>query len=184
MIVDAFRRLRRRPDTDGVRLAAAGYLPPEHQEYLDAARRTLADAGLAADFEYRGEVDRAGKIAFFGDVDVLSVPATYHEPKGMFLMEAMAAGVPVVQPRVGAFPEIVERTGGGLIVDTDADALADGILALQRDPALAQSLGRAGADGVREHYTVERMADQVEAIYGDVARTRNAPAPHGASRTC
>jgi glycosyltransferase involved in cell wall biosynthesis len=170
VLVEAYCRLRKRPGTDDIRLLAAGYLPPEHKDYLDAARSRLAAAGLSGQFEYRGEVDRAGKIAFFNDIDVLSVPTVYHEPKGLFVMEAMASGVPVVQPRVGAFPEIVERTGGGLIVDPDdPDALADGILALHRDVELARSLGRAGADGVREHYTLARMADQVEAVYAELA---------------
>lgn len=169
-LVDAYVRLRKRPGSEHSRLIAAGYLPPEHQEYLDEARRVLARAGLEREFEYRGELDRAAKIAFLHEMDVMSVPATYHEPKGLFLMEAMACGVPVVQPRVGAFPEIVEKTGGGLIVDPgDPDALADGILALRQDPALAHSLGQAGAEGVREHYTLERMADQVEAVYREVA---------------
>lgn len=170
VLIDAYMRLRRRPGSDGSRLLAAGYLPPEHREYLDAARAMLQAAGLGGEFEYRGELDRAAKIAFFHELDILSVPATYHEPKGMFLMEAMASGVPVVQPRRGAFPEIVENTGGGLIVDADdPEALADGIFALKRDPALAASLGRAGAQGVREHYTVARMADQVETVYREIA---------------
>jgi glycosyltransferase involved in cell wall biosynthesis len=133
-------------------------------------RAKLERAGLVNEFEYRGEMDRAGKIAFLHELDVLSVPAVYKEPKGLFLMEAMAAGVPVVQPRIGAFPEIVEKTGGGLIVDAgDADALAGAILKLKEDPALAESLGKAAAAGVREHYTVERMADQVEAVYRELA---------------
>jgi len=169
-LAEAYVRLRKRPGTDGTRFLAAGYLPPEHQGYLDGARALLKSAGLAGEFEYRGELDRAAKIAFLHELDVLSVPTIYKEPKGMFLMEAMAAGVPVVQPRVGAFPEIVEKTGGGLIVDAgDPDALADGILALKSDPALAESLAKAGVAGVREHYTLERMADQVEAVYRDVA---------------
>jgi len=169
-LVRAYIRLRKRPETDGTRLIAAGYLPPEHRQYLDNGRRLLQQAGLDTEFEYRGELDRPAKIAFLHELDVLSVPATYKEPKGLFLMEAMAAGIPVVQPRVGAFPEIVEKTGGGLIVDPDdADALADGILALKRDPELARSMGRAGAAGVREHYTLERMADQVEAVYRELA---------------
>ena len=107
---------------------------------------------------------------------MLSVPTTYDEPKGMFLLEAMANGVPVVQPRRGAFPEIVERTGGGLIVDADdPDALAEGLLALWRDPARAAALGAAGAAGVREHYTAGRMAEDVEAVYRElVAAARDA----------
>jgi glycosyltransferase involved in cell wall biosynthesis len=172
-LVQAYCRLRKRPDTEGARLLAAGYLPPEHRGYLDAARGLLKGAGLEREFEYRGELDRSAKIAFLHELDVLSVPTTYQEPKGMFLMEAMAAGIPVVQPRVGAFPEIVENTGGGLIVDPDdPDALADGILALKRDPVLAQSLGSAGASGVREHYSLGRMADQVEAVYREIAAVR------------
>ena len=69
----------------------------------------LAQAGLQDEMTYHGEIDRAGKRAFLRELDVLSVPATYDEPKGMFLLEAMASGVPVVQPRRGAFIEVVEQ---------------------------------------------------------------------------
>lgn len=170
VLVDAYRRMRKRPGSDGSRLLAAGYLPPEYRRYLDDAKRLLQESDLGAEFEYRGEVDRAAKVAFFHDIDVLSVPTTYKEPKGLFLMEAMASGVPVVQPRRGAFPEIVENTGGGLIVDEDdPDALADGLLALKQDPVLASTLGAAGASGVRQHYTVARMTDQVETVYRELA---------------
>jgi glycosyltransferase involved in cell wall biosynthesis len=150
---------------------AAGYLPPEHGPYLDGLKRQMQEWGLGGHFEYRGEVDRSEKIAFLHTLDVLSVPATYHEPKGIFLMEAMAAGVPVVQPRHGAFPEILDKTGGGLLVEPDdPDALADGLLAIWNDPARAEALSRAGARGVREHYNVERMAEAVEKIYQDLQR--------------
>jgi glycosyltransferase involved in cell wall biosynthesis len=89
----------------------------------------------------------------------------------------MASGVPVVQPRRGAFPEIIENTGGGLIVEADdPDALADGILELWRDPARAAALGKAGAEGVRRHYTVGRMADAAESVYEQL-RKKNAGGP-------
>ena len=169
LLVDAFVRLLKSPGTEGTRLIAAGYLPPEHEEYLNAARRVLRAAGLEARFDYRGELDRHAKVAFLQEVDVLSVPTTYREPKGLFLFEAMASGVPVVQPRHGAFPEIIERTGGGLLVDPDdPQALADGLAALRSDPALAEALGKAGASAVRTHYSVQNMAEQVEAVYREV----------------
>jgi glycosyltransferase involved in cell wall biosynthesis len=172
VLVDAYTRFRRLPRSDGSRLIAAGYLPPEHTEYLLKAKSMLEAAGLGHEFEYRGETDRAGKVAFLHELDLLSVPATYQEPKGLFLMEAMACGVPVVQPRVGAFPEIVETTGGGLIVDANPSALADGFAALKHNPDLAESLGATGSSGVREHYSVERMADQAEAVYRELAGVR------------
>lgn len=170
VLAEAYTRFRQRPGSEGSRLLAGGYLPAEHAPYLNDSRAILAAAGLDGEFEYRGELDRAAKVAFFHELDLLSVPTTYQEPKGLFLMEALASGVPAVQPRRGAFPEILENTGGGLIVNADdPEALADGILALKRDPARAASLGAAGARGVREHYTVARMADQVEAVYREVA---------------
>jgi glycosyltransferase involved in cell wall biosynthesis len=169
VLCEAYHRLRARPDIGSSRLVAAGYLAAEHQPYLDSAIRQMRDWGLGNEFEYRGELNRAEKISFLQSLDVLSVPATYQEPKGMFLLEAMANGVPVVQPRRGAFPEIIEKTGGGVIVDADdPDALADGLLALWRDPGRAAALGAAGAAGVREHYTVGHMAETVEAIYREV----------------
>jgi glycosyltransferase involved in cell wall biosynthesis len=176
-LCDAYVRMRAQMTEGKARLVAAGYLPPEHQGYLDAARATMRAAGYESEFEYRGEVDRTHKIRFLQGLDVLSVPTVYTEPKGMFLLEAMAVGVPVVQPRKGAFPEIVAKTGGGLIVDPDdPEALAAGILSLWRDPDRAAALGRAGAAGVREHYEVSRMAETAEAAYASVAKAASRPA--------
>ena len=171
VLCDAYRRMRVKRASGQTRLVAAGYLAPEHQQYLSGVSRQMEQAGLASEFEYRGEVDRPGKIAFLQSLDVMSVPATYDEPKGMFLLEAMALGVPVVQPRRGAFPEIVEKTGGGVLVDAgDPDALAGALQELQDDPNRRAALGAAGAAGVRANYTVGQMAETVEQIYRDVIR--------------
>jgi glycosyltransferase involved in cell wall biosynthesis len=168
VLAEAYRLLRSRAGA-AARLVAAGYLAPEHGAYLDSVRETLRTAGLEREFDYRGELDRTGKIAFLRELDVFSVPTTYTEPKGLFLLEAMACGVPAVQPRVGAFPEILETTGGGIAVDASPEALADGMIGLWRDPSRARALGLAGAAGVREHYTAAHMAEAAEAVYLEVA---------------
>jgi len=173
VLAATYVELRKRTGAERTRLVAAGYLPPEHSGYLDEVKRTLRKAGLEGEFDYRGEVDRAQKVAFLHELDVLSVPTTYKEPKGLFVLEAMAAGVPVVQPAHGAFPEMIARAGGGLMVKPDDPAaLADGILAIRNDPELAASLGKAGAAGVREHFSAERMAERVERIYEELASLR------------
>ena len=171
VLCEAYRDLRRMPGLPGAsRLRVAGYLPPEHQSYLSEIRRKMHEWGHGAELEYVGEVDRAAKQAFLQGVDVFSVPTTYEEPKGMFLLEALANGLPVVQPRRGAFPEIVNNTGGGLLVEPDNPAaLAAAILELWQDPARAASLGAAGARGVREHYDVGRMAEAAEHVYRTIA---------------
>jgi glycosyltransferase involved in cell wall biosynthesis len=168
-LAEAYHLLRDRTKGEPARLVAAGYLPPEHQPYLEEIRNKMREWGLEAEFEYRGEVDRAQKTAFLQSLDVFSVPTTYAEPKGMFLLEAMANAVPVVQPRKGAFPEMVAKTGGGVIVEPDnPPALADAYLELWHNPDRATALGRAGAAGVREHYDVGRMAEAAESAYESV----------------
>jgi glycosyltransferase involved in cell wall biosynthesis len=170
VLAEAYIALRKRSGTVSTRLIAAGYMAPEHEPYLEAVRSRLRSANLDREFEYRGELDRAHKVSFLHEMDVLSVPTTYKEPKGMFVFEAMACGVPVVQPAHGAFPEIIDRTGGGIVVEPgNPEALADGIMTLRHDTALAESMSKAGLAGVRHHYSVSRMAEQAESVYAELA---------------
>jgi glycosyltransferase involved in cell wall biosynthesis len=169
VLADAYKLLRARTPDASMRLDVAGYMAQAQASYLDGIKRDLANAGLADEFRYHGAVDRDGKLAFLQSLDVLSVPAPYDEPKGVFLLEAMGEGVPVVQPRRGAFTEIVEKTGGGLLVPPDdTKALADALHRLWQDRALAERLGQCGFDGVREHYSIQRSTDRLLAVYEDV----------------
>ena len=166
VLCEAYRVLRKRTPERRIRLEVAGYLAPEHRDYLSKIERQMNDSGFGGEFHYRGVLDREAKIGFLNGIDVLSVPATYDEPKGMSLLEAMALGVPVVQPRRGSFADIVERTGGGLLVDGfDADSLASGLLMLIESPSLAAELGKRAFAGVREHYGVSNMAKRAIEAY-------------------
>lgn len=165
-LAEAYRILRTKKGLPPSRLIAAGYLPPEHRPYLEGIGAGLAAAGLGDEFVYRGTVERAKKVAFFHDLDVLSVPSGYHEPKGLYLLEAMACGVPVVQPNHGAFPEMITRTGGGVLAASESGAdVANALYDLWRDAARAAELGRHGAAGVRAHYTADHMAHAVLEAY-------------------
>ena len=180
VLVEAYRRLRQRPGVPPTKLLVAGYLLDEHRGYLKEIDTRIRDWGLAGEYRYDGAPDRAGKLALLQEMDVFSVPAVYAEPKGLSLLEAMASGVPIVQPRRGAFTEIVERTGGGVLVaPDDPDALADALLALVTDRARAGALGTRGAEGVRNFYTKERMAEAAELAYNEFLAARAAPR-HGA----
>jgi glycosyltransferase involved in cell wall biosynthesis len=169
VLADAYRRLRKSGRLQNARLRAAGYLAPEHRTYLSEIQEAMDQANLGSEFNYEGVLDREQKIAFLQTINVLSVPATYNEPKGIFLLEAMACGVPLVQPRRGAFTEIVEKAGSGLLVEPDnLDALAEGLLTLASRPDLAESFGQSGFEKVREHYSVASMADSALEAYRSV----------------
>ncbi len=159
-LFEAFVALKRAvPDA---RLVAAGVVLNEDRELLDDLRRRSEALGFAADVELLGPVSREEKVALLGRIDVFSVPATYGESFGLYLLEAWARGVPAVLPRHGAFPELVEASGAGLLVaPDDPDALAAGLAELLQDRARALALGAAGAVAVRERFTAARMAREV-----------------------
>lgn len=168
-LVEAMTLLRRMPGMEGVRLRAAGFLGEAHRAWFADLLASKVSAGLGDAFEHVGEVDLAGKLAFLDSIDVLSVPAAYAEPKGMYLLEAMARGVPVVQPRHGAFPELVEATGGGVLVEHGSpQALAEGLAELLRDARRRAELGARGRAAVAAAFTDEHMAQKMLTVYEEL----------------
>lgn len=172
-LCEAYRLLKERfastlPPT---RLDVAGYLGREHRGYLAKLEAEMGRAGLGAEFRYHGALDRQGKIDFLRSLSLVSVPTDYEEPKGMFLLEAMACGVPVVQPRRGAFPELIERTGGGRLVEAgSAEALAAALAGLLGSEAERQELARRAPEGVRRSYSVERMAERSLEVFRELVK--------------
>jgi glycosyltransferase involved in cell wall biosynthesis len=156
-LVDAFRILHARHPA--VRLRAGGYLGKRDQKYFRDVCHKCRDLGDA--FEYAGSpATHAEKVAFFKSLDVLSVPTVYREPKGLYVLEALANGVPVVQPRHGSFPELIEATGGGLLVDVDKpEALADALESLMHSPDSRLTLAREGHRNVRAKFGEQALAE-------------------------
>jgi glycosyltransferase involved in cell wall biosynthesis len=166
VLCEAYRALRSRGGIPSSQLWAAGYLAPEHKSYLSGIRKDLASWGLSGHFHYHGELNRHKKVDYLKKLSVFSVPEPYDDPKGLFLLEAMAAGIPVVQPRRGAFTEIVEKTGGGILVEPDKpEELAQGIFDLWNDPDRRAELAAQGYKNVRLHYSVAQMANAALGVY-------------------
>ncbi len=166
MLIDAFLRLKRMPGMQAVKLEACGVRLEEDRPLLRRLARKLDEAGCRRDVRFRANVTRTEKLEFLSRIDVLSVPATYGESFGLYLLEAWANGVPVVQPRHAAFPELVEGTGGGLLCEPgDVADLAQRLAELLGDPDRARQLGQAGKDAVSRDFTAERMARDVERVY-------------------
>lgn len=173
-LVDAFCRMRTR---DRCRLVIGGYAAKNQRAYVRNAQRRLAMAGVAHRAELVGTVDRAGKLALLKRLDILSVPTEYPEAKGLYVLEALAAGVPVVQPGHGAFPELIESTGGGVLYEPAGGSalLAEALDGLVTDAALRAELGRRGQQMVAERFTDRIMADASWKLFEEtLARHRKA----------
>ncbi|MCH5375171.1 MAG: glycosyltransferase family 4 protein, partial [Planctomycetes bacterium] len=160
VLVDAFIELRQRPGCEDVELHVAGWLGDDERPYAEAEFAKLRDAGLHDALRFAGSVDRAGKIEFLSKLDVFTVPTTYRDPKGLFVLEALAAGVAVVQPNHGAFPELLEITGGGCLAEPgDPRSLADQLHRLLNEPETRAALATAGQAAVHGRCNAQRMAE-------------------------
>ena len=152
------------------RLGVAGYLGKADQAYFDLSVKQIKLAGLDDAFEDVGEVSRAEKLHFLQSLHVLSASTVYAEAKGFYVLEALAAGVPVVLPNHGAFPELVEATGGGVLHEPgNCSALVGALAGLMDDRSLRKDLAAAGRRAVRESFAAEKMADEAWRLFEQFA---------------
>ena len=159
VLADAYIKFRERRPERKARLLAGGYLAGEHRPYLHRIEDKLRAAGREAEFRYTGSPDRQRKFEFLRSLDLLAAPTPYREPKGLFAMEAMACGVPVVLPAHGAFPELIEATHGGLLHPAGDEAgLVAALERLADDHDTRKTMGQQGARAVRERLAAPLMA--------------------------
>ncbi len=171
LLAEAFRRLTQKRGSLGprLRLRVAGWLGPEHGDYLDGIQRQVEEWGLGANFEYLGSVGRKRKLRFLGGLDALCVPVTYRASKGLYVLEALASGVPVVQPRLGAFPELIERTGGGLLFEPgNVEDLVRSLEQLINNRDEGQRMGQRGRQVVYHRFHSRRVAEETLAVYATI----------------
>jgi len=159
-LVEAFIALRKTGRHPNLTLRVGGSCGPSDQVVVEEMRGRLREHGLDHAVSFHPNLDRPAKLAFLRSLTIFSVPALYGEAFGLYLLEAMAAGVPVVQPPCAAFPEVVARTGGGLLsTDNSPGALAAAIESLLQDPARARALGDAGRRSVFDAFSDRHMAE-------------------------
>lgn len=169
-LVDAFLLLQKEEAIPGLRLRIAGARTGADERFVSMLAQKIASQGQQASVDWLPNLDRAAKAEFLRNLSVFSVPATYGEAFGLYVIEAQASGVPVVQPRHGAFPEVVAATGGGVLCEPDNPAaLAVALRALLLDPTHARQLGTAGRAAIQKAFAIEVMARKTEELLQRVA---------------
>lgn len=171
-LADVYLELRRRGHD--CRVIAAGYLGSTDREYLAGILGRIQASGASDGFEYRGEVTREGKVELLRSVDAFCVPTVYHEAKGLYVLEAMAAGTCVVLPEQGAFPELVQATGGGRLYDPlQPESLIRTLIDLKERPDERLRHGESGKACVRSKFTDRQMAERTWDIYEKLVSQRS-----------
>lgn len=164
LVVSAFLELAPRyPD---LRLHVGGWLSPKDRDLYSAQIARIEDAGLSDRFRHIEAPDAAAKMEFLKGIDLFTVPARLVEPKGIYALEAMACGLPVVAPDRGAFPEMVASGGCALLCrPDDAGDLAAKLADLLEHPDKAAALGLQGREWVEQSNSREAMARATDAVF-------------------
>jgi len=170
-LVDAFILLKRQPGLERLRLRALGGITGRDVRLVATLKKRLSSAGFGEDVVFLPEVDRASRLRFLESLSVLSVPMPPGEAFGTFMFEAWGMGIPVVQPRAGAFPEMIGLTGGGIAYEGEGPgALAGALESVLRDPGQARRMGAAGRKAVVERFNSETVAKDILSAYERVVK--------------
>lgn len=172
ILVDAFLILKQDPGFSGLKLKVTGGETSDDQKFLKQVKQKLHRAGCTPDVEFMAHFDRESRIQFLENISVLSVPMIKEEAFGVFLLEALAAGVPIVQPDTGAFAEIIDLTGGGLYYKPNTpEELATQLKTLLLDPQKLRDLGESGRKKVHDYFSSNEMAKRMEKVYHHVVKS-------------
>jgi phosphatidylinositol alpha-mannosyltransferase len=156
-LLEAFGRLKW--DLPNVRLLVVGPGSPDKDSYGVLSSRNLQDV------VFMGRVPHEDLPRYYASADIFCSPATGAESFGIVLLEAMAAGVPIVASAIEGYSSVVKHGREGLLVPPkDEDALADAIAELLKDADLRRRLATAGVVQVQD-YRWERVAQRVMDCY-------------------
>jgi len=173
LLIDAFAILKAKDRWRQVALRVSGGTTAGSHPFLEDVHERIRAASLAGAVEFLPNLSRPRRREFLRALSVLSVPTTRPHAFGMYVLEALACGVPVVEPRHGAFPEILEATAGGILVEpNDPGALAGAIEDLLADPAKARALGESGRQNVLSRYGIDRSAREIAEVLEKWANAR------------
>jgi glycosyltransferase involved in cell wall biosynthesis len=174
LLVDAFIELKKSDQHKELRLAIAGTLPEENISYLNEQKTKLSRAGLDDFVEFKTNLSRSEKINFLNSLSFFCVPARSAEAFGLYVIEAMAVGVPVILPDHGSFPEIIEETRGGLLyAKNDLSGLIHALNDMLNNSEQAKQLAEQGRAAVHEKYSNERLSEElVENILAPLVPTK------------
>jgi glycosyltransferase involved in cell wall biosynthesis len=166
IVVDAFIQLKQNEKFKNLKLHLTGGYTGDDKLFVDDQLKKMERFGFEKDVKIYDEFNKENRIKFLKSLTLLSVPVPTGEAFGAYQVEALAAGVPIVQPNIGGYPEFVKNTSGGIIYEpNDSENLAKAIESLLTNPNKVKKFGEAGRKVVLEKYSMVDMAKNIINVY-------------------
>ena len=166
IVIDAFIELKSRPAFKNARLKVSGGHTGDDKRFIKRQLRKLKARNYLDDVEFTDEYWGDGLAGFFKSLTVLSVPVLKGEAFGLYQLESLASGIPLVQPALGAFPEIIEATGGGAVYQPNTPrALADKWEEVLSNPGQLQQMSLQGRKAVEERFNSTALTENMIKVF-------------------
>ena len=173
ILVDAFILLKKMPNHADCKLYLTGGHTADDTKFIAIQTKKLKKAGLLEEVIILPDFETEDRAAFFKQISLLSVPVRNGEAFGIYLTEAMAAGIPIVQPALGAFPEIVAISGGGVLYEeNNAAELANALSALLQDDVKRNTLSVNARKSIENDFNIHALAEKLVVLYQNTINTR------------
>jgi len=168
-LVDAFLLLKQIPQFKTLRLAICGGMTNTDTTFISSIKKKIKKARVEGDVTFIEGINHEVRSKFLSELSVLSVPTDGGDAIGTYLLEAFAAGVPVVQPRIGGFIEVVETSNAGIVYEpNDAETLSQTLEEILTDREKLEAYASAAKKAAKTIFNIETMADKTEQIYTEV----------------
>ena len=169
ILVDAFLILKKDNRLKNLKLKIHGGITPADKKFVQKIKEKIHQKGYSSDVDINTEFDHQHVSTFFDSLTVVSVPALKGEAFGLFIIESLASGIPVVQPNLGGYTEIIKKTGGGVLYDQNtAQGLAHALKGVLTALPLLDEISQRGREQVEKYYTIEHMANKLLDMYLNV----------------
>ena len=171
VLVDAFIKLKDNPKFSNAKLRVTGGKTGDDEKFIGRQVDKLKRKGYQNDIEFVEDFRTEVLGNFFEGLTLLSVPVLEGEAFGLYQLESLASGIPIVQPALGAFPEIVETTGGGAIYQPNTpDALAQKLTEVLSNPELIKQMSINGRKAVEEKFNSTGIIQKMIEVYESVKK--------------
>lgn len=169
ILIDAFIELKDNSVFKNAKLRLNGGMTSDDKQFINKQIKKLKRKGYSKDVDLYKDFNTNHLPVFFRGLSVMSVPVLKGEAFGIYQIESMASGIPVVQPALGAFPEIIQTTGGGTIYHPNTPAaLASALTGLFSNPEQLQKMSVDGRNAVMLKYNSQTLTEQMIGVYEKV----------------
>ena len=174
LLIDAFILLRKNKEFSNVKLRVSGGHTGDDKRFIKRQMKKLRQNRLENDIEFIEDYSKGALHNYFSGLTLLSVPVLKGEAFGLYQLESLASGIPLVQPALGAFPEIIHTTGGGVVYEPNSpETLAAKWREVLSDPEKIKEMSRKGHAAIAKKFNLAKLTSKVITLYSGILQPQH-----------